>query len=231
MKSGKSSPSYKKIDGQSREILPNVFSTAMASGTIAPSVESGKEMAADQTGLEATSQPAASACSHTQTICGVLLDIEKLIIQQSGVTLSLAPGSRELIQRLKHDGFQFVVASLATSEELSAWLKAAQVEDLLSAESVTTVSNAETAKPATNLIQLALEKAQLQPRQVIMLGDTPDDIESAGKAGVSVIAFRYGRLDDAQLKGALAIYDSPADLLAHYAESPFGRALARAIAR
>lgn len=39
-----------------------------------------------------------------------------------------------------------------------------------------------------------------------MLGDTPYDIESAGKAGVRVIAVRCGGFNDEQLKGAIAIY-------------------------
>jgi phosphoglycolate phosphatase-like HAD superfamily hydrolase len=53
-----------------------------------------------------------------------------------------------------------------------------------------------------------------------MLGDTPYDIEAAGKAGVDVIAVRCGGFSDEQLTGAIAIYDDPADLLAHYEQSP-----------
>ena len=60
----------------------------------------------------------------------------------------------------------------------------------------------------------------MQPDQVVMLGDTPYDIESASKAGVGVIAVRCGGFDDTQLAGALAIYDDPADLLANYNSSP-----------
>ena len=53
-----------------------------------------------------------------------------------------------------------------------------------------------------------------------MLGDTPYDIEAAGKAGVRVIAFRTGGFSDDQLAGAIAIYDDPADLVQHYDQSP-----------
>ena len=56
-----------------------------------------------------------------------------------------------------------------------------------------------------------------------MIGDTPYDLQAAGKAGVGLIAFRSGGWSDADLAGALAIYDTPADLLAHYAESPIAR--------
>ncbi len=59
-----------------------------------------------------------------------------------------------------------------------------------------------------------------------MIGDTRYDIESAGRAGVGVIAVRCGGWDDAGLAGALAIYNDPADLIARYGDSPL--ALARA---
>lgn len=56
--------------------------------------------------------------------------------------------------------------------------------------------------------------------KVVVLGDTPYDIEAARKLGVPTVALRCGGFDDSQLAGAVAIYDSPADLLAHYETSP-----------
>jgi hypothetical protein len=40
---------------------------------------------------------------------------------------------------------------------------------------------------------------------------------------VPVIAFRCGGFDDASLANAAAIYDHPADLLAHYEDSILGK--------
>jgi Predicted phosphatases len=56
-----------------------------------------------------------------------------------------------------------------------------------------------------------------------MIGDTPYDVEAAARAGVRCIGFRSGGWNDDRLNGAIAIYDGPADLLAHYDESPLGR--------
>ena len=53
-----------------------------------------------------------------------------------------------------------------------------------------------------------------------MLGDTPYDIEAAGKAGVGVIVFRCGGWGDTDLASAIAVYDDPADLLARLDKSP-----------
>ena len=148
---------------------------------------------------------------------------KELIIEKFSAKLAPAPGSRELVQRLKQEGFKLVVASSASSEELSSLLKAAEVEDLLSEEPKTTSSDTEASKPEPDLVQAALSKGQLQPEQAIMLGDTPYDIQAASKAGVGVIAFRCGDFDDSQLADALAIYDDPADLLEHYDLSPLAK--------
>ena len=46
-----------------------------------------------------------------------------------------------------------------------------------------------------------------------MIGDTPYNIEAARRAGVDTIAFRSGGWKDDDLKGAVAIYDGPWELL------------------
>ena len=53
-----------------------------------------------------------------------------------------------------------------------------------------------------------------------MIGDTPYDIEAARKVCVGTTAFRCGGWSDSDLAGAIAIYNDPADLLAHYDSSP-----------
>ena len=58
---------------------------------------------------------------------------------------------------------------------------------------------------------------------VLMLGDTPYDVRAAAKAGIRTVAFRCGGWTDSVLDGALMVYDGPADLPAHYDQSPLGR--------
>ena len=88
---------------------------------------------------------------------------KELIINKFGASLSPAPGSRDLVLRLKQAEFKLVVASSATSEELSVLLKAAQIEDLLAEEAITTSDDADQSKPAPNLVQVALKKGKLEP--------------------------------------------------------------------
>ena len=61
---------------------------------------------------------------------------------------------------------------------------------------------------------------QLPADSVVMLGDTPYDVACARRLGIPIIAFRRGGWADIDLAGATAIYDDPADLLAHYETSP-----------
>ncbi len=145
---------------------------------------------------------------------------KEIFSQRYAPSLEPAPGARELVLRLKRDGLSLVIASSARAEELEALLNAADVAGLI--EDATTSSDAEESKPAPDIVGAALEKLDLAPEEVVMLGDTPYDIESAQGCGVGVIAVRCGGWNDRDLQGAIAVYDDPADLLAHYDESPLG---------
>ncbi|WP_460207672.1 HAD family hydrolase [Scytonema sp. NUACC21] len=146
---------------------------------------------------------------------------KELIINHFGPKLTPANGARQLILHMKDAGLRLIVATSASSQELSVLLKAAQVDDLL--DEATTSSDAEASKPSPDIVEAALDKLKMKPDQVLMLGDTPYDIQSANAVGVDLIALRCGGFDDASLKSAVAIYNDPADLLAHYNDSPFGK--------
>lgn len=145
---------------------------------------------------------------------------KELIMDKFAVNLAPANGSRDLVIKMQQQGLRLLIASSATSEELSVLLKAAQVDDLLNQDEATTSSDAEASKPEPDLIKVALERLGMQADRVVMIGDTPYDIEAAQKVGVKTIAFRCGGFNDEQLKNAIAIYNDPADLLKHYDDSP-----------
>ena len=146
---------------------------------------------------------------------------KELMLNRYGPTLPPAKGARQLIERMKDEGLKLIIGSSATSQELEVLLKSAAIDGLI--DQVTSSSDAEASKPAPDIVEAALKKLEMQPSEVLMLGDTPYDIQSANAAGVGVIAVRCGGFNDADLAGAKAIYDDPADLLAHYADSPLGK--------
>jgi HAD superfamily hydrolase (TIGR01509 family) len=130
-------------------------------------------------------------------------------------------GSRELVLRVRSDGLKAIVATSAKDEELKSLLKAAQVEDLMQERA--TASDAKRSKPDPDIVEAAIDESDTEPETLVMIGDTPYDIEAATKARVRAIAFRSGGWADEALKGAVEIYDGPADLLAHYDTSLLGR--------
>jgi HAD superfamily hydrolase (TIGR01509 family) len=123
------------------------------------------------------------------------------------------PRTRELLEELKRRGLKLAVASSAKPDELEPLLERAGAADLV--EQTTSSGEADQSKPNPDIIQVALGKLGNHPSNTVMLGDTPYDIEAAGRAGVATIALRCGGWSDADLAGALAIYDDPADLLSH----------------
>jgi HAD superfamily hydrolase (TIGR01509 family) len=130
------------------------------------------------------------------------------------------PDARDLVLRVREDGLKAIVATSAKDEELKGLLKAAGVEDLM--EEKATASDAKRSKPDPDILEAAVEESGISPKHLVMIGDTPYDVEAAARADVRAIAFRSGGWDDASLKGAVQIYDGPADLLAHYDESLLG---------
>jgi HAD superfamily hydrolase (TIGR01509 family) len=130
-------------------------------------------------------------------------------------------GSRDLVLRVRSNGLKAIVATSAKDEELKGLLKAAQVEDLMQERA--TASDAKRSKPDPDIVQAAIEESDTDAENLVMIGDTPYDIEAATKARVRPIAFRSGGWTDEDLKGAVEIYDGPADLLAHYDSSLIGR--------
>lgn len=133
-------------------------------------------------------------------------------------TLKAFPNAQELLVRMKEDGKRLVVASSAKKEELQELLRLCGADELI--EGKTSSDDADNSKPDPDIVQAALDNLVMPAAQVVMLGDTPYDIEAAKKAGVGMIAFRCGGWRDSDLDGALAIYQDPADLLAHYMASP-----------
>ena len=137
-------------------------------------------------------------------------------------TLKPFPGARDLVAEIKARGFTAVAASSAKGDELKPLLAVAGAESLMDA--ATSSDDAEESKPDPDIVHAALKRAKARPEDAVMIGDTPYDLEAARRAGVRAIVFRCGGWSDADLKGADAIYDGPADLLASFDRSPLSHA-------
>ncbi|MDB5337051.1 MAG: ppaX 1 [Planctomycetaceae bacterium] len=127
------------------------------------------------------------------------------------------PGVNTLLRRMRQHGLELGVASSAKGEELDSLLHLFGGEEFI--EVKTSSDDAENSKPDPDIVQAALGRLGQTAENVILLGDTPYDVRAGLKAGVRVIALRCGGWSDADLRGAVQIYDDPADLLSHFEES------------
>jgi HAD superfamily hydrolase (TIGR01509 family) len=133
-------------------------------------------------------------------------------------TLRRTPGARALLERAHTLGLRCAAASCAEPETVVALLRATGLIDLLPPDSG--AADVATCKPAPDVVLAALKRVGAPAEAAILLGDTPYDVAAAQRAGMRCIALRCGGWRDAELAGAAAVYDHPADLLAHWDTSP-----------
>ncbi|HVF92759.1 MAG TPA: HAD family hydrolase, partial [Sphingomonas sp.] len=125
-----------------------------------------------------------------------------------------------LLRHTHRRGQRVVLASSADGKEVAHYIKLLKVRDIVDA--TTSIDDVETSKPAGDIFAAALKKVRLAPDEVIVVGDTPYDVEAAMKCGIDAIGVLSGGFDEAVLRGAgaVAVYDDVAALLADYARSP-----------
>jgi HAD superfamily hydrolase (TIGR01509 family) len=128
------------------------------------------------------------------------------------------PGARRLIEVLKEQGHEVVLASSAKKEEIDHYL------DLLDAREVadawTSSADVGKTKPDPDLVQTALEK--VQGSDAVMIGDSVWDAEAAKRVGIPTIGVRTGGFGEDELRaaGAACVFESINDLLQALHETP-----------
>jgi HAD superfamily hydrolase (TIGR01549 family) len=131
------------------------------------------------------------------------------------------PRVRELFERIRADGRRIVLASSAKKDELGEYKRIADIEDLV--EDETSADDAEKSKPHPDIFEAALAQLEgVSASEALVIGDTPYDAEAAGKIGLRTVGLLCGGFPAADLRaaGCIELYESPADLLARYADSP-----------
>ena len=122
-------------------------------------------------------------------------------------------GARRLIESLKQRGHTVVLASSAKEDEVERYLDLLDAREL--ADAWTTSADVEASKPEPDLVKAALQRADAaEGETAVMIGDTPWDVLAAKRAGVGTLAVRTGGfgVDELQEAGALAVYESVAEL-------------------
>lgn len=130
-------------------------------------------------------------------------------------TLQPTRGARALVQYLRDQGKNIVIATSAGEDEMHAILEQAGVDDLVPRR--TSSDDADRSKPDPDIVLAALTRAGTPAHETVLVGDTPFDVEAARLAGLEAIALRSGgHWADQDLAAAVTILDDPAELLARW---------------
>ena len=130
------------------------------------------------------------------------------------------PGAAELLRTVRQMGLAVVIGTSAKPSEVPFMLRTIGAGDIFDA--VVDSGDVEQSKPAPDIFARALKQANLDPQRSMAVGDTGWDVEAARRAGLACVGvltggWSAGELEDA---GAVAVYESPADLLHRLAQSP-----------
>lgn len=127
------------------------------------------------------------------------------------------PCVRELFERIVSDGKKIVLASSAKGAEVDFHLNLIGAADLVTA--TTSADDVEHSKPCPDIFAAAMEKVRpFGPNELVVVGDSPFDVQAAKKLGLGVIGLRSGGFPDDVLRqaGAEELFDGPEDLLRNY---------------
>jgi HAD superfamily hydrolase (TIGR01509 family) len=133
-------------------------------------------------------------------------------------------GARALLEDLHARGHATILASSAKPDEIEHYV------DLLDARSLTdgwtSAGDVDATKPAPDLVEIALERASARPESAVMIGDSPWDVQAAGRAGVRTLAVMTGGFSREELceAGAADVFESVAELRGALDSTTLGRA-------
>jgi HAD superfamily hydrolase (TIGR01509 family) len=121
-------------------------------------------------------------------------------------------GARELLEALHGHGHTIILASSAKPDEIEHYLDLLGARRL--ADAWTSAGDVNATKPQPDLVNTALERLDAQPKDAVMIGDSPWDAQAAKRAGVKTLAVMTGGFSREELcqAGAVEVYESLPEL-------------------
>jgi len=133
------------------------------------------------------------------------------------------PGAADLLRACADRGLAVVLASSANPTELAALRSALNADDAITA--ATSAADAEAGKPAPDILEAALDQADVAADQSVFVGDAVWDADAASRLGIPFVGVSCGGTSAAELRehGAVEVYRDPADLLRSLDDSAIAR--------
>jgi phosphoglycolate phosphatase-like HAD superfamily hydrolase len=135
--------------------------------------------------------------------------------------IELMADAGRLVEVLHDRGHEVVLASSASQEDLTFYLRKLGVADLIAG--ATSSDDVQKTKPAPDLILAALEKVSGQ-KGAVMVGDSTWDCEAARRVDIPSIALLTGGFGEDELRsaGASAVFESLGALIEGIDDTPLG---------
>jgi HAD superfamily hydrolase (TIGR01509 family) len=131
------------------------------------------------------------------------------------------PGARELLVAAREQGFRVALASSGDPDHVERYLDMLDAREL--ADDWTTSQDAESSKPAPDLVTNALGRAGGD--SAVLVGDSVWDCRAARRAGLPCVAVRTGGFCAEELReaGASEVFDGLPELRESLPALPFAR--------
>ena len=125
------------------------------------------------------------------------------------------PGVNDTLAELARRGLKLGIATSASRKDLDGLLKQARIRTEVFGDNLVCSDDAEASKPDPDILLAAQKRIQLPSSRLLMVGDTPYDVEAANRSGMKAVAVRCGGFwSDDDFRAPLAIYDTINELLA-----------------
>ncbi|MBY0290840.1 MAG: HAD family hydrolase [Mycobacteriaceae bacterium] len=147
-------------------------------------------------------------------------DLHSRYYKESASLLRPLPGARGLLEAVEKLGVQVVLATSAPDDELAILRDVLECDHLVSA--MTSSADVDTAKPKPDIINVALERAEVDAAHAVFVGDAVWDVEACKRAGVVTIALLSGGVSKCELQeaGAHQVFEDAIDLCQHLDDTP-----------
>ena len=123
-------------------------------------------------------------------------------------------GAGELLVELRRRNLKVVIASSGDPHHTERTLRLLGMDQR---PPVVDANDAEASKPAPDLVQAAMRRAESS--RAVMIGDTVWDVEAARRCGVPSLVVRTGGMDDSTFQAAAGIFSTPRDLASRLDEA------------
>jgi HAD superfamily hydrolase (TIGR01509 family) len=133
------------------------------------------------------------------------------------------PGAADLLAATSRRGLNVVLATSAKDEEIDFMLDALGARDAVG--TVVSSGSVGRAKPAPDIVEVALTESRTDRRRAVMVGDAVWDVIAAARAGIPCVGLLSGGIAEQELRdaGAVEAYHDAAALLGNLESSAIGR--------